>query len=169
MRVFIGGWIVLLLSACGGSIDTQGGGSGDAGMDGGADMDASVEPDGGSAVSDPGFVQCGGQPCASATHYCCDDNAANSEKCVLMSVSACGGYRRSCDESADCEAGMQCCLIGQTSPFIEYTTFCAMDCGQSQLQVCKSDAECNGQSCLSQPCHGEIISTCAALPAAACQ
>lgn len=159
------------VSACGGSVETQPAGGVDAGSDGGSEPDGGTANDAGTPLpSDPGYVQCGGQPCESATSYCCDDNAANTEKCVPQTVSACGGYRRSCDESADCPAGTVCCLIAPQMPWIEYTTWCGSSCGaDSFLQVCKSDAECTGVPCVTQPCHGETISTCGALPSAPCQ
>ncbi len=161
--------------ACGSSVDT-GGGSGDAGAAGSMTPDASVDPDSGSTSdasagpgSDPGFIQCGGAPCISEINYCCDEPSTNTQKCVPLSTSACGGYRISCDETADCSAGTVCCTHLSNTSFFDYSTSCQMDCGTESYPTCKSDNECNGVPCVSQVCHGATIWTCGPIPMANCQ
>jgi hypothetical protein len=140
----------------------------DAGADGSNDAAPPLEGD----APDPGSVVCDGLPCASLDHYCCDDNMAGTEKCVPDQVSACAGFRRKCDEAADCPGGQVCCIPPNAAPFIAYTTFCVASCTFDPLayQVCKTDAECEkGMACVTQPCHGETIQSCGPLPANRCQ
>lgn len=132
-----------------GSTGTSGGTSG--GTDAGTDANASS----GALGSNPKQITCGAATCDTTkddgTEICCwTDGKQTQAACGTAAEGGCpdgddfAGYNISCDEAADCGDGEVCCFgDGQTT--------CAGNCendvgtpqGQSTIQVCKTDKECN--------------------------
>ncbi len=82
-------------------------------------------------------VACGGQDCDLATQFCCDNG---SGKCVPKG-SSCTIWELHCDETADCNAGEQCCQRGSN-----LTIDCATNCGGDAI-ICRKGTQCGAKSC----------------------
>jgi hypothetical protein len=101
--------------------------------------------------------------------YCCvlAPNAGNpaSQTCDYANLGACEtGIPYYCDEAADCNAGLGCCMSNDLRPW----TACASTC--TGVMLCKSSTECtNGQSCTPATCDGQKIGTCGPLTASLAQ
>jgi hypothetical protein len=135
--------------------------------------------------SDPKKVTCGSTTCDTATQTCCVSRFQDAG--CRPANQFCAGREFACDEAADCDTGELCCLdvtIFQTfdaGGFFDagFPTFdagardpiqgsrCRNRCRQ-QPQSCRTDAECDGGTCVAQQCGGRVIQTCGALPAGAC-
>jgi hypothetical protein len=146
-----------------------GGSAGSAGTSGvgGAAGASGANGAAGASGSDPGQIACGAANCDVPDEYCCDDSMQpGNEKCVPSITSSCAGFRRMCDEAADCEIGNVCCTIPAAATFYAYNTSCAPSCDTYFPQLCKTSAECtNGQACVSQTCNGWLVQTCGPIPA----
>ncbi len=145
-------------------------------IDGGPPVFDSGSLDG--AVSDPKSITCNGMPCAVPANYCCDEGMfpnPGPQKCVPNTTSSCGGRRRSCDETADCNSGDVCCIPPNAALALSYNSLCVLAANCSGMdpysyRMCKSSLECPvNVTCVTQPCHGYVISTCGGIPAQRCQ
>jgi len=127
----------------------------------------------GAVPSDPGSVPCGATTCALPDSYCCDPSMRGGEpSCLPSDDFDCQGFRQRCNEAADCPSGNLCCSVPAQAPWYVYSSSCEPACDSMLPQICKTDAECaNGQACVSQICHGELVQTCGAIadPEKRCQ
>ena len=186
-----------LFAACGGSDDsglnntgTDGGGGSDASADGGGPVDGSVNTDSsvdagtvadGSVdagadsgiVSDPHKLACETETCTTPNQACCNftDGGAACTDTSSLACGANGGTKQDCKQAADCSpdggTAILCCDNGFNGPEHAPDFVCGAICAGPQ--VCRTDAECtNGQTCVTQTCHGRVVDTCGALNAAQC-
>jgi hypothetical protein len=129
-------------------------------------------------LPDPGAITCGATTCPDASGtppmnevraYCCvlGPNTGNpvSQTCEYQNLGACeSGKPYYCDEAADCNAGLVCCMSNDLRAW----TACESTC--TGVTLCKSSAECtNGQPCTPVTCDGQHIGTCGPLPASLAQ
>jgi hypothetical protein len=147
----------------GGGDSGGGGGGGDGGGGGGGDAgaDTGPVPEGGSP-SDPGKVACGATPCATGTQFCCVRPQAGADAGFVCDTDDGGpgvcnnGLRDHCDEAADCDAGSVCCFqaagVGGAGTDCRPTR-CGGPAGGG-VQVCRTDAECDGGVCNVLTCAG---------------
>jgi hypothetical protein len=83
--------------------------------------------------------------------------------------------RRACDETADCDPGNVCCIPPNANIALAYNSQCVPSAQCSGMdpyayRMCKSSSECPANvACVTQPCHGYVISTCGGIPAQRCQ
>jgi hypothetical protein len=150
--------VSVALVACGGATSQDPFGSdASAGSDAGADaagdvafaVDAPVDAriDG----QNPRRVSCGAVECSRegdgrGREVCCVTPGTPPQmKCTReLEPSACDQGTRQCDDTADCSGGEVCCA--ETSDDGKMSTRCLPTCitGAERWQVCKTDAECEG-------------------------
>jgi hypothetical protein len=143
----------------GGGSDSGGGGndSGGGGNDSATGNDTGAATDGG---TNPNQISCGTETCNSASQDCClTFQGGLSRSCV--NKGACDGGTQSCDEAADCPNNGKCCA-GFTGGGGSAT--CKPACGQQDIQICKTGAECAGGTCGSYTCFGQPVRACSQPP-----
>jgi len=76
-----------------------------------------------------------------------------------------GAESPSCASVHDCDAGAVCCVVSMGAHIM---TACLASCptlkGMTPLQICASDAECAGGTCVEQACAGTNLSVCGPVP-----
>lgn len=153
--------------------DAEGDAEGDAAVD--ASIDAADAHDS-APLSDPGRLACGGAMCKTdAYEQCCvppggSGDGGSAEGTCTTSAAMCLP-RTQCDERADCWSGSVCCG-GPTSAASKWvfdsvclpasSQVCELNGG---IQMCKTDAECDGAPCTEKTCAGRVFFSCGALPA----
>lgn len=169
--------------------DTTVAGDADPGTDGGASDgggDALAFPDVRNVVDgrapDPGQVRCGDAgACDTQTEICCvqasfsldgglgglDAGSATLSCVPRRDAGACTGARIGCDEKADCPGAAVCCFSLGLGP-AQSGSRCEAQCGVGEVQLCRTDAECNGTRCVAQDCRGRHIQSCGGLPPLVC-
>ena len=135
----------------------------------GGDDQASLDWDGGLLPPTPGQVRCGSSTCGEGD-VCClrDEGRPASNGCDSKAkIRNCHGtdYARTCDETADCDAGMICCLGFATGPPPTIVSFCVLltDARGCDYIACGSDDDCRAlglPSCVAQRCRGDILQSC---------
>jgi hypothetical protein len=135
-------------SSSGGSSGSTSGGT-DGGSDGGVDA----------AAPNTNKVTCGTTECDSTTQVCCaapdvdggsPDAGTLGYKCQAAG-DQCTGAKVTCDEKADCPGGTNVCCTNVSGTAI--ASECKMTCGGSEVQLCKTAAECgDGGACTQYSC-----------------
>jgi hypothetical protein len=103
--------------------------------------------------------------------YCCvvgpNTGAPVSQTCEYANLGVCeSGIPYYCDETADCNAGLVCCMSTDLRPWAA----CTSTCTGAGVILCKSSAECtDGQTCTPATCDGQRIGTCGPLTASLAQ
>lgn len=122
-------------SSSGGS---SSGGTGDAGIDGSTSS---------GGTSNPGKISCGTTECSEAGVVCCLELAGTGADASVARTCQvdgdCNGAKLACDEARDCadfDAGDVCC--GELTNQGALRSRCRGNCGNDELQLCKSNDEC---------------------------
>lgn len=137
-------------SSSGTTTSSSGGSSGTTSSSGGSSSGStSGGTDGGldAAAPNANKVSCGTTECDSTTQICCaspdtDGGAPDGGlgyKCQA-SGDTCSGAKVACDEKADCPGGTNVCCTNISGSAI--ASECKMTCGGSEVQLCKTTAEC---------------------------
>jgi hypothetical protein len=89
--------------------------------------------------------------------FCCV--GGDRDACGTGNLAFCeSGNPFYCDESADCDPGLHCCLSSARTLFS-----CQSSCDARQ-RLCKSDAECDsGKTCIAYSCGGRALGSCGVL------
>ena len=89
-------------------------------------------------------VLCGNnQVCLNGQVCCFPLDKPNSSLCVP--VGNCGFATASCDDHADCANGESCCVAKKGDQL--HGVACMLSCTGDSEPLCKSDADCGGETC----------------------
>jgi len=124
----------------------------------------------------PNQVRCGSALCDATKEYCCAGAGGSGgggpfETCG----SAFCGFRRECDETADCVGTEVCCYSVFASPPPILGSRCVQrsECGISGYWFgCGTQADCSAvgaPACVAQECGGATIQTCGPVTRSACR
>lgn len=96
------------------------------------------------AVSDPGTMTCGTDPCNLATSSCC--MSPTQAACVARTQGCPADLLQfECDEAADCPKGHVCCVLGSS---VRCAPTCDAEARSPFRQLCKHDGECASGACV---------------------
>lgn len=148
LRLLVAGWaavilgVPLLVFACGDDIP-QG------------VIYAFDTPRGGVPVN-PNIVTCGHTECHG--ECCAGPGLPSGGQCFPDASPPCppGGGAITCNESADCNVHQSCCATPPSSGGY-LTAACASTCAPAQMQLCRTNGECPGNSCVIQRCPDGVV------------
>ena len=104
-----------------------------------------------------GSVPCGAITCSGTTPVCCE-GGLDDGKCVAKGASCLLGNAIACDQAADCDVGMVCCV--DTSNGRASCTARASCNSDKEEEACASDSDCvSGETCKKAPAsaHANLI------------
>jgi hypothetical protein len=140
---------------------------GDAFNAGAGDLDGACNPPEGGLGCTPGTIACADASCSVPTKECC--RTGQGDSCQVAGA-MCAGMPVSCDEAADCPApGDICCLVSSGISLSSATTSCQRGptCPKAaggttiaDVQVCRSNHECQSGQCQFWSCAGNLIEAC---------
>jgi hypothetical protein len=129
--------------------------------------------DGGLLPPTPGQVRCGSITCGQGEQCCLrEEGRPASNGCDSKEkLRDCHGtdYARTCDETADCDAGKICCWANISGPPPMIVSLCVLPKDESRCDyiACGADEDCRAlglPSCIAQRCRGDILQSCGRMP-----
>ena len=128
---------------------------------------ADAAPEASAALpSNPMQVTCGSSACATPNDACCATPSPDGGFGYVCQPEnqGCQGGRLRCDERADCPDPTDVCCL-RTDPTKPEST-CENDCqGGNRIQICRTDAECAGGTCVVNRCPGgQVYQACIVIP-----
>jgi len=132
--------------------------------------------DGGLLASTPGQVRCGSTICGHDEQCCLrEEGRPASNGCDSKAKRLCHGAAeaRTCDETADCDAGTICCLAAVSGPPPTIASFCVLPTDEWHCDyiACGTDDDCRASGrppCVAQRCRGDILQSCGRMSSDIC-
>lgn len=131
--------------------------------------------------STPNQIRCGNALCDVVSEYCCTGggvgptgSGGGNGRFENCSTTFCG-YRRECDETADCVGTEVCCYSVVASPPAVLASACQQpaQCAFDGYWLgCGSQDDCTAAGapdCVAQACGGQVVQTCGPITRSACK